>query len=194
MKSLEVIGFKRANLGKVDSKTVREQALVPAVLYGGDQQHHINIPAFLFRDLVYTKEVSVVKLNIEGKIFDCVLQDVQFHPVNDMILHADFLQLFPDKQVKMNIPIRFVGNAIGIQKGGKFASKIQKLKVMALPKDLPDFIDVEITNLDLGKSVRVRDIKPAAYKILNPPELPLASILIPRSLKSQQQDQGGKKK
>jgi len=194
MKSVEIIGFKRANLGKSDAKALRAEAMVPAVLYGGDEQVHLKIPAILFRELVYTKDVHIVKLNVEGKIYDCILQEVQFHPVSEAIMHADFLQLFPDRPVKMNIPVRFTGNAIGIQKGGKFVSKVQKLKIMALPKNLPDYVEVDISNLDLGKSVRVKDVKSDLFKVLNPAELPLASILIPRSLKSQQQQESDAKK
>src|SRR6478735_7377016 len=119
MKSLEIIGFKRANLGKVDAKGLRLDANVPCVLYGGKEQIHFHTPMFLFRDLVYTGDVHTVKLTVAGKTYDAILQDIQFHPVNDMIVHADFLELVPGKEVKMNIPVRFEGQAPGVLKGGK---------------------------------------------------------------------------
>ncbi|MFL5729187.1 MAG: 50S ribosomal protein L25/general stress protein Ctc [Cytophagaceae bacterium] len=183
MKKIEIIGFKRANLGKTESKKLRLETNVPCVLYGGKEQTHFHAPAFLFRDLVYTPEVHIVDLTIEGKQHECIMQDIQFDPVNDMILHVDFLELVADKAVKMDIPVKFVGAAPGVMQGGKLMIKLPKVTVKALPKNLPDFIEVDVTKLDLGKSVRVGDIKPKNFTILNSPSLPLASVQIPRALK-----------
>jgi large subunit ribosomal protein L25 len=188
MKSLEIVGFKRANLGKTDSKAIRLEANVPAVLYGGANQVHFQVPAFLFRDLVYTPETYIVDLNIEGDKYQAILKDIQFHPVNDSILHADFLLLEEGKKVKLQIPIKLTGTAPGVIKGGKLSQKLQKLTVVALPKDLPDFIELSISNLELGKSVRVRDAAKGNYAILNTPEVPVASVLIPRALKGKQSE------
>jgi large subunit ribosomal protein L25 len=183
MKKLEIIGFKRANLGKTESKKLRLETNVPCVLYGGKEQTHFHAPAFLFRDLVYTPEVHIVDLSIEGKKHECIMQDIQFDPVNDQILHVDFLELVADKPVTMNIPVKFMGAAPGVMQGGKLMVKLPKVTVKALPKNLPDFIEVDVTMLDLGKSVRVGDIVPKNYTILNSPTLPLASVQIPRALK-----------
>ena len=114
MKTVEIIGYNRANLGKSESKKLRAEGSVPSVLYGGKEQIHFHSPMILFRDLVYTPEARFVNLNIEGHQTKAVLQDIQFHPVSEVILHADFLELFDDKPVTMDIPLRTVGNAPGV--------------------------------------------------------------------------------
>ena len=138
MKTQEIIGFKRANLGKAMVKELRAQSQVPCVLYGGQEQIHFSVPMILFRDLVYTPEAHIVDLNVEGDHYRCILQDAQFHPVNELILHADFLLLQEDKEVKIDVPVKFVGNAPGVQKGGKLTTKLRKIKIKSLPKHLPD--------------------------------------------------------
>ena len=186
MKSIEIIGYKRANLGKKESQDLRNEGNVPCVLYGGKDQIHFYSPMILFRDLVYTPEVHTVLLNIEGDEYNCILQDIQFHPVSETILHADFLELKEDRAVKMDIPVKFVGNSPGIQSGGKLVVKLKKIKVKALPKNLPDFIKVDISKLELGKSVKVKDIDAQNYEILNALTNPVASIEIPRAMRGKQ--------
>lgn len=186
MKTLEIIGYHRANLGKKESKGLRREGSVPCVLYGGEKQVHFHSPMILFRDLVYTPDAHLVKLNVEGDEYNCILQDIQFHPVSEMILHADFLQIFDDKPVKMEIPVSFTGNSPGLQKGGKLLVKQKRLKVRALPQNLPDSIVVDVSDLDLGRSVKIKDLKPENYEILNPLANPIASVEIPRALRSKQ--------
>jgi len=186
MKSIEIIGYKRANLGKKDSADLRLDGNIPCVLYGGTDQVHFYSPMILFRELLYTPNVYQVNLNIEGKEYKAVLKDSQFHPVNEMILHVDFLELNENKAVKLSVPLRFVGTALGSTKGGKLLTKKYKLEIKALPKDIPDYIDVDVTNLDLGKSVRVEDIKSDNYVILNKATMPLASIEVPRALRGKE--------
>src|SRR5690606_8669485 len=146
MKSLEIIGFKRANLGKKESKDLRAEAMVPCVLYGGGEQVHFHSPMIMFRDLLYSADVYQVDLNIEGTHYKAILQDSQFHPVNDMLLHVDFLQLHDDKEVKMDIPVRFAGVSPGVLAGGKLVTKLRKLKVKALPANLPDFVELNMAD------------------------------------------------
>jgi large subunit ribosomal protein L25 len=183
MKTLEIIGFKRANLGKQESKKLREESNVPCVLYGGKEQIHFHAPMFLFRDLVYTPNVHKVKLTVEGKSYDCILQDVQFHPVNEMLVHADFLELQEDKPVKMDIPVSFKGQAPGVLKGGKLIPKLKKVTVKALPKNLPDTIEIDVSTLELNKSIKVGDVKTDKYTILNAKTNPIVSVQVPRALK-----------
>lgn len=190
MKTLEIIGFKRANLGKTESKRLREEANVPCVLYGGKDQIHFHTPMFLFRDLVYTPNVNKVKLTVDGSSYECILQDIQFHPVNEMILHADFLLLQDNKPVKMDVPVTFVGQAPGVLKGGKLIQKLKKLTIKALPKDLPDFIEVDVANLELNKSIKVGDVKTNKFTILNAKSNPICSVEVPRALKTAE-DAGG---
>ena len=183
MQTLEIIGYKRANLGKRGAKDLRNESNVPCVLYGGAEQVHFYTPMILFRELLYSPNVYQVSLNIEGTKYDAILQDAQFHPVNETILHVDFLQLRADKPVRLEVPVRFTGTAPGVQKGGKLIPKLRKLSVKALPADMPDYIDVDVSGLDMGKSIKVSDIPAANYTIINSPANPIASIEIPRALR-----------
>lgn len=183
MKTVEIIGFKRANLGKKESSELRAQGNVPCVVYGGKDQVHFHAPMILFRDLVYTPEARFVHLNIEGDERRAILQDIQFHPVNEMILHADFLELNDKTPVKMDIPVKFVGNAPGLQKGGKLQSKLNKLTVRALPGNMPEYIEVDISSLDLGKTIKVGDVAQEKFTILNSPLVSIATVAVPRALK-----------
>jgi large subunit ribosomal protein L25 len=183
MKTLEIIGFKRANLGKTDAKKLRQEANVPCVLYGGKDQLHFYAPMFLFRDLVYTPEVHKVDLTVDGSKFECILQDIQFHPVNEMIVHADFLQLQKDKPVTMQIPFTYVGQAPGVFKGGKLTPKLHKVAVKALPANLPDSIEVDVSALELNKSIKIGDIKSDKFVILKAKGIPVVSVEVPRALK-----------
>ncbi len=183
MKKVEIIGFKRANLGKKEAKRLRNEGNVPCVVYGGKEQYHFYAPMILFKDLVYTPDAHMVEVNIEGDIHKCILQDIQFHPVNEIILHADFLELQNGKEVKMNIPIRLQGTAPGVIKGGKLYIKHRYLTVKALPENLPQYIDVDISKLQLGKAVKIADLKAANYQILLDPIKSVVSVEVPRALR-----------
>ncbi|WP_243018728.1 MULTISPECIES: 50S ribosomal protein L25/general stress protein Ctc [Candidatus Cardinium] len=184
MKVIEILGYKRANLGKAESKQLRIAAQVPGVLYGGTEQVHFYVPMVFLRDLVYTPHAHFVDLNIEGSIYRCILQEMQFHPVSEMMLHVDFLQIFDDKKIKMQIPTAFVGKAIGVSKGGVLSKKQRKLTISAYPKDMPSMVNIDVSDLDLGQIVRVHHIPIANYTILALPNTPVASIEIPRALRS----------
>ena len=183
MKKTEIVGYKRANLGKKDSKALREQAMVPCVLYGNGQQMHFAAPMYLFRDLLFTPNVYEVTLNIEGEIRLGTLQDIQYHPVSDMILHADFLEITPDKLIKVDVPVRFIGTAVGVTKGGKLVPKINRIRVQGTAASIPDFVDVPVADLDLGKSVKIGILKVEGFTILNNASLPIATVEIPRALR-----------
>jgi len=185
MKSLEIVGFKRANLGKKEAKQLRLDSYVPCVLYGGKEQVHFSAPAILFRELLYTPEVHIVDLNVEGTTYRAIVQDSQFHPVNEMLLHVDFLELQDGKEVKMDVPVQFVGTSPGVQQGGKLVTKLRKVKVKALPENLPDSVQVDISDLELGKSIKVNKVVPQNYTILTNPLAPIATVTIPRALKGQ---------
>lgn len=185
MQSLEIIGFKRANLGKAESKQLRDAGNVPCVLYGGKDQIHFHAPAFLFRDLIYTSKVHTVDLTIGKEKFKCKLQDFQFDPVNDMLIHADFLLLDDKKEVKFEVPVKLTGTAVGVIKGGKLVPKLSKIKIKALPANLPDFLSVDISKLEVGKSVKVSDIKAENFTILNNMAIPLATVVTTRALRQE---------
>jgi large subunit ribosomal protein L25 len=183
MRTVEIIGYKRANLGKSDAKRLRADSNVPCVLYGGKDQVHFYSPMILFRDLVYTPEAAFVKLNIEGEEYSAILQDIQFHPVSEIILHADFLLLTDDKPIKMDIPVRFTGTSPGVVAGGKLVVKLRSVKIKALPDKMPDSITLDISGISLGKSIKVASIDTTNFEILNNPRVTIASVEIPRALK-----------
>jgi len=183
MKTVEIIGYKRANLGKSEAKRLREEGYVPSVLYGGDEQIHFYAPAILFRDVVYTSDAHFVELNIEGDIHRAILQDIQFHPVSEIIMHADFLEIFAGKPVKMTVPVHLEGLAPGIQQGGKVIKKRKYLDVKGLPKNLPEYIVADISSLGLGQSVKVRDVEQGEFEILTPERITLATVEVPRAMR-----------
>lgn len=183
MKTIEIIGYQRANLGKVESARLREEGNVPCVLYGGETQVHFYAPMILFRDLVYTNEAHFVHLNIEGAESQAILQEIQFHPVSEVILHADFLLISEDKKIKMNIPTKLVGQAPGVLKGGTLVRKRTSLKVTAFPKDMPDHIDIDVTELDYHHAIKVSDLKLDKVEFLDPKQASIAVIEVPRAAK-----------
>ncbi|RZS96959.1 50S ribosomal protein L25/general stress protein Ctc [Cecembia calidifontis] len=185
MKSLEIIGFKRANLDSAELKQIREEGNVPCVVYGPaiKEQIHFYSPAILFRDLIYTPDVHMVDLNIEGQKMKAVLKDAQFHPVSEVLMHADFLAFSEDKPIKFEIPVEIVGTSPGVQKGGKLEMKTRKLAVKGLAANLPDRIQVDISGLELGKSFKVGELKVEGFEILTSSNVSVVTIGIPRALR-----------
>ncbi len=183
MKTIEIIGYRRANLGKTDAQKVREEGNVPCVLYGGNDQVHFYAPVILFRDLIYTNEAHFVHLNIEGEECQAIMQEVQFHPVSEIILHVDFLRISEDRKIKMDIPTRLVGQAPGVAKGGALVRKRASLKVFAFAKDMPDHVDVDCSELDFHHSVKVGDVKVANLEFLDPKQASIAVVEVPRAAK-----------
>ncbi|MBC3785540.1 50S ribosomal protein L25/general stress protein Ctc [Spirosoma utsteinense] len=183
MKKIEIVGYQRANLGRTESQAIRAEGNVPCVLYGGQEQVHFYAPAILFRELLYSPNIYEVALNIEGAEYRAILQEAQFHPVSDALLHADFLLVADGKSIKISVPVRTIGVAPGVQKGGKLITRVRKLRVKGLIENIPDFIDVDVSNLDLGKSVRVGQIPVSGIEMLEEATNPVASIEIPRSLR-----------
>src|SRR5690554_5228447 len=191
MKSLEIIGFKRANLDSRELSQIREAGNVPCVVYGPGikEQIHFVSPAILFRDLIYTPEVHTVDLNLEGTKIKAILREAQFHPVSEVLLHADFLAYSDKKPIKMDIPVTFEGSSPGILKGGKLEVKTRTLRVKGLAKDLPDSIPVNISRLELGKSVKVNEVKAEGFEILTNPSVSIATVGIPRALRGKKDEE-----
>ena len=189
MKTVEIIGYNRANLGKSEAKRLRAEGQVPCVIYGGDEQVHFYAPMILFRDLVYTDEAHFVHVNVEGREFRAILQDIQFHPVSEVILHADFLQIFEGKVVKMDIPVHFEGTSPGVTKGGTLIKKRRHLKVMALPKNMPEYIAVDLGELDFGRAIKVGEIETNNYEILDTAIASVAVVEVPRALRGKTDDE-----
>jgi len=167
MKSVSMSGFLRGNVGKKDAKKIRMDGSVPCVVYGGKEQLHFYTNAKNFQKIVFTPEVCFVKLNLNEKEYDVILQDIQYHPVSDNIMHADFMELNPEKQIMMNIPVRVSGVAPGVLKGGRVVQKYRKLKIKALPANMPEVIEVSINGLEIGQGVKVLDVPANNFTILD---------------------------
>lgn len=184
MQQVEIVGFKRTSYGTSCAKRLRKTGHVPAVLHSSGTPVHLHVPLWLLEKLVYTPKVYFILLNLEGTVYRCILHDMQFHPVSELILHADFLQLADDKKVKMNVPIVLKGDSPGIAQGGQLVEKLRKTTVVAYPKDMPEHVEVDISSLELGKSLKVRDLVPGDYQILNAPSVPVVLVEVPRALRS----------
>jgi large subunit ribosomal protein L25 len=195
MKSIAISGSPRENVGKRDAKELRYQSLVPAVLYGGPTQTHFAVSAADLRPVVYTPDVHFIDIEVAGVKTQAIIQDIQFHPLTEKILHVDFLQLDPAKPLTMEIPVKLTGTSPGVKTGGKLVLKLRKLRVKALPKDHLDTIDVSIEELEVGKSVRVSDLKFDKITIVNSQEDTIVSVTTSRALRQAEQEAaaGGKK-
>ena len=169
MKSITINGSKRESVGKSASKALRNAGQIPCVLYGGDGPMHFSAPELAFSKLVYTSNAYTVVIAFnEKETYSAVLQDIQFHPVTDKILHIDFYQLFDDKEIAMDIPIRLVGNSIGVKLGGNLQRNKRKLRIKALPTNLPDYIEIDITDLNIGDRVYITELENESYTFLHP--------------------------
>lgn len=180
MKTIEIKGTFRSELGKKNSKQVRKQGGVPCVIYGKESNIHFNADEMSFKNLVYTHEAHLVKLVLDGKEFNVVLQDIQFHPVSDKILHADFVQIFEDKPVVIKVPVTITGTSAGVLAGGKLVIKKRNLKVKGLPKDLPEYITVDISNLKIHQSAKVGDLSFDKIEFLDPKKEVVVSVATSR--------------
>ncbi|MGZ3776936.1 MAG: 50S ribosomal protein L25, partial [Mucilaginibacter sp.] len=155
MKSIAISGSPRENVGKRDAKELRYEGLVPAVLYGGKTQTHFSVSAADLKPVIYTPVVHFIDITVAGTKTQAIIQDIQFHPLTEQILHVDFLELDEKKPITIEIPVRLTGTSPGVKMGGKLVQKLRKLRIKALPKDHLDNIDVSIEGLEVGKSVRV---------------------------------------
>lgn len=168
MKSITIKGSERESVGKKASKALRNAGKVPCVLYGGDKPLHFTADELSFKEIVYTPNAHTAVIDLGGKKFNAVLQDIQFHPVTDKILHVDFYQLFSDKLVTMNIPVNLVGNSPGVRNGGRLLWRKRKLAIKALPDNLPDFFNVDISTLKIGGYITVASLLNDDFTILHP--------------------------
>ena len=165
MKSFALSSEAR-EINKIANRALRNQGKVPCVLYGGEKQVYFSVKENDLDKLVNTPEVYIVEVNFEGTVYNAVLQDIQFHPVTDRIIHVDFLQVFDDKEVTMNIPVNFIGSAIGVKNGGNLVVRRRSIKTRAIPGNLPDAIEVNIDDLKIGKTIFIGDIRDERYTFL----------------------------
>ena len=194
MKSIAISGSLRENVGKRDAKELRYQSLVPAVLYGGPTQTHFAVSAADLKAVVYTPVVHFIDLQIAGVTSQAIIKDLQFHPLTEQIIHVDFLLLDEKKPVTIEIPIKLTGSSSGVKAGGKLVQKLRKLRIKALPKDHLDAIEVSIEGLEVGKSVKVAEIKVANLTITNAIEDTIVSVTTSRALRQAEQEAASGKK
>jgi len=180
MKTLEIKGALRQGLGKKESKDLRKQGIIPCVMYGGEKNLHFSAHENQFKKLIYTPDVFLVKLEVDGQAFDAVMQEIQFHPVTDSILHIDFVQVFPDKKVTVNLPVELTGSSVGIRAGGKLRQRRRNLKVNGLIKDMPDRLEIDLSDLDIGDSMKVGDLSYNNLEVLDPPRAMVAGVVSSR--------------
>ena len=182
MKSITINGSTRKVLGKKSTKELRKQEMVPCVLYGEGEPVHFSAKELDFSKLVYTPNAHTVKIVLEKKELDAILQDIQFHPLSDKILHVDFYQLNEDKEVSMEIPVKIEGSAPGVLiSGGVLILNQRKLKVKALPKNLPDFITADISKLELGDKLYSSELKDEKYEFLHPDNTVVCQVKVART-------------
>ena len=182
MKSITINGSTRKVLGKKSTKELRKQEMVPCVLYGEGEPVHFSAKELDFSKLVYTPNAHTVKIVLEKKELDAILQDIQFHPLSDKILHVDFYQLSENKEVSMEIPVKTEGSAPGVLiSGGVLILNQRKLKVKALPKNLPDFITADISKLELGDKLFSSELKDEKYEFLHPDNTVVCQVKVART-------------
>ena len=190
MKSLTIKGSERESVGKVSTKALRNAGMVPCVIYGGTEPAvHFTAEEKAFKGLVYTPNVHTVVIELEGgKKFNAILQDIQFHPVNDRILHIDFYQLHEDKEITLEVPVKTIGKSPGVMAGGVLNLNLRKLIVRALPANLPDVVEADISKLEMGNKLYVTDIASDKYKVLHPDNTVVCQVRISRAAMKAAQD------
>ena len=199
MKSITIKGSERENVGKKATKAVRDAGMVPCVIYGGNQPVHFVADERAFKDLVYTPNAHTVVVELNGTSYNVIMQDIQFHPVSDKILHIDFFQLSDDKEIIMEVPVKVTGTSPGVLLGGVLRLNQRRLKVKALPKFLPDFVEANISELQMGNKLYVTKLETNNFKLMHPDNTVVCQVRISRAaMKAAQEaakaEKGGAKK
>ena len=193
MKSITIKGSERESVGKKATKALRNAGKVPCVVYGGEKPLHFSADELAFKNLVYTPNAHTVKVDLDkGDKLKAVMQDIQFHPVTDRILHVDFYQLFDDKEVSMEIPVRLQGSSPGVRNGGRLLFRNRTLTIKALPDNLPDFFDIDISNLKIGDNILVESLLKDEFSILQPESTVVVQVKTARAaIEVEEEDEEG---
>ncbi|MBL7931922.1 MAG: 50S ribosomal protein L25/general stress protein Ctc [Bacteroidia bacterium] len=176
MKTVQLSGSPRANVGKTDAAALRAKGMVPCVIYGGGEQIHFSADARHFKDIIYTPDTNLVNIEVAGKSYRTVLQEAQFHRIKDTLIHADFLLVTEDKPVTVQLPVKTVGQAEGVKAGGKLNLKMRKLKVRGLVSKLPEVIELNVEKLSIGKAIAAGDINIEGITLLHPKNISVVSV------------------
>ncbi len=181
MKTFELKGTVRTDLGKKATKAVRVKQSIPCELYGGKDNVHFEVTASAVRKLIYTPEIFLVSLDIEGKKVDAIMKDLQFHPVSDKVIHIDFVEVSPTKPIIMEVPIKLEGLAEGVRAGGKLSLEMRKLRVKAVASKMPESVTINVEKLELGKTIQVRALSFEGLEILNTPNAVVCAVKLTRA-------------
>ena len=185
METIAITGQSRTGLGKKPSKDLRNDGRIPCVLYGGQDVVHFSVTLNDVKTLIYTPDFRVANLTVDGATYRCIVKDYQLHPLTSQLTHIDFLSLVEGQKVKLEVPVRTKGVSPGVKLGGKLQIKLRRAKVKTLPEQMVTELFIDITSMDLGHSLRVRDIiVPEGIELLNAPSIPVVTIEIPRALRS----------
>ena len=190
MKTVSMSGSLRESVGKKDAKKHRKEGKVPCVIYGGEKQIHFSTEEKNFKGIIFTPDVHIIELNVDGKNYTTILQDIQYHPVHDNILHADFLEVNPGKFVTIAIPVTLTGTAPGVITGGKLIKKIRKIKIKALLEDLPDQLVLDISKLKIGDSILVSDVENDKLTFLDNPNSIIVGVFAARTVVEEVEEEG----
>ena len=191
MKTVSISGSLRENVGKKDAKKNRKLGKIPCVIYGGKDQIHFTVDEIDFSKLIVTPEVFIINIEIKGNEYNVILQDIQYHPVTDKVLHVDFLEVIPGHPIVISIPVKLEGSSQGVLKGGEFIKKLRKLKVKALPKHLPDNIVLDISNLEIGDYIRIKDVKQENLELLDIPNAIIVGVKTARGIEEDETKEEG---
>jgi len=186
MKTIEIKGSLRTKLGKKGSKKIREEGHVPCVIYGGGQNIHFQAHENSFRNLIYTPDAHIVIINLDGKMYKAVMQDVQFHPVTDKVVHVDFIEVFDKKPIIISLPVKVTGESVGVKAGGKLRIKKRHLKVKGYANDIPENLPVDITNVKIHQSVKVGDLSFDKIELIDPKISTILSVATSRVVQKEE--------
>ncbi|MDQ3109771.1 MAG: 50S ribosomal protein L25/general stress protein Ctc [Bacteroidota bacterium] len=182
MKSVAISGSIRSGVGKKDAKALRVSGLVPCILYGGTEQVSFAVAERAFKPLVYTPDVHIVELDLDGKKFNAIMKELQLHPVTDKILHVDFLEVVSGKAVTMELPVKFDGTAPGVRNGGKLIRKMRKIAVRGPVDQIPDAITLDVSKMEIGDAIRVVDVTVPGLTVLDIPNNTVVTVRVTRNV------------
>lgn len=182
MKTIEIKGTKRGEVGTKDAVALRRQNMIPCVIYGGKEPIHFSAPELDFRGLVYSPNLHAVKIDVGGTQYSAIMKDIQFHKVSDRIQHIDFLEIAPGKSITVELPIKTEGTAAGVREGGKLLKKMRTLKAKGAIEKMPEAVTVDVAPLKIGDSIRVKDIKIDGIEFLNIPTATVVGVRITRNV------------
>ncbi len=192
MQTIKVAGNARPAVGKKATKAIRNEGAIPCVIYGDAENIHFSTTHKDVKGLIYTPDFKVAEIEVDGATHRCILKDAQFHPVKESILHLDFLKLEDGKPVVLEIPVRFKGSSPGVKLGGALQQSLRRVKIRTTPENMVDELHGDISSLELGDAIRVRDLElPEGVVVTNAPAIPVATVIVPRALRGKDEAEGG---